>query len=642
MTSASSDRHQVANMSARRSETAHARRLRTRGKARGNLASPGSFSDDLKRLLELLGRGLRAETAYVLLAPSAHATGSTPLSTWSRMAWQADEKRSVESGSTVVENGETEEYALLADANGGEGASNIVVALQDARGQLIGYFGVRHRAQKRSRPEAQALRLAHEIVEDFLIRAASPAGIWKDDAHWQAVLDGSADPAAIIIDEHVAQCNYAGAQLLGGPYSDYVLGRSLQDFVSAQDWDTLVEHFSAIDQGLRVVPISCPIIRLDGHEQLVEVHASRIICNGGPALQITFQKFQDPTRYPQRLIETLTEGVWQIRLDSGVRIDVPVDAQIEEICRLGVLSECNHVMARFYDVENRSRLVGRHVAPLLYHVGTDIVKSFVESGYNLNGYDCCVRAKDGTIRCFVVNVTGSVDRSYLTHIWGSCTEVTDRVELERMSVALQEEQQERIGRDLHDSVAPLLTGLRLLSDDLVSETTLDVRMLESKAKKIATFAEEASRQLRNIYKGLVPRELEDDSLFASLENLAAMSDLLPGTIVTFRASANVEHLDRQVKLQLYRIAQEAVNNALKHAKAALIRIRVKREGDAIVLDVSDDGVGFDAQPAKRGSLGLENMKLRAHSIGATLSVCSEPGAGTSVRCALITNRPLGN
>ncbi len=160
------------------------------------------------------------------------------------------------------------------------------------------------------------------------------------------------------------------------------------------------------------------------------------------------------------------------------------------------------------------------------------------------------------MRVFSVNASGTVEDGRLTDIWGSCSEITERVDLERKTVALQEQQQERIGRDLHDSVAPLLTGMRLLSGDLMERADFASPNAHSKIQKIANFAEEATQRLGEIYRGLVPRVLEEKNLAEALAMLTESLSGFSGVSVKLSVDMDGDVESQDEKVQLYRIVQD--------------------------------------------------------------------------------------
>jgi signal transduction histidine kinase len=149
-------------------------------------------------------------------------------------------------------------------------------------------------------------------------------------------------------------------------------------------------------------------------------------------------------------------------------------------------------------------------------------------------------------------------------------------------------------------------------------------------------------QVRSLSRGLVPGEVDPAGLAAALEELAARTRAQAGVDCTFTGSGPVQVPDTACATHLLRIAQEAVNNALRHARARHVRIALHAEADRLTLSVEDDGVGLAGPAGERGGvsrlavqgLGIRLMRYRAGLIGGTLAVGPAPGGGTRVSCTL--------
>jgi signal transduction histidine kinase len=145
---------------------------------------------------------------------------------------------------------------------------------------------------------------------------------------------------------------------------------------------------------------------------------------------------------------------------------------------------------------------------------------------------------------------------------------------------------------------------------------------------IAALGAEAHAELRAIIDGLAPPDLEAGGLAESLRRYAALAGRAHGIPVTFTA-AEIPGMTPQAEAALYRVAQEALHNALRHAGAGTVGVRLARTAHRVILDVKDDGRGF-APEAPSGGVGLASMRQRAANVGGALSIRSGP-AGTLVR-----------
>jgi signal transduction histidine kinase len=241
---------------------------------------------------------------------------------------------------------------------------------------------------------------------------------------------------------------------------------------------------------------------------------------------------------------------------------------------------------------------------------------------------------DGRQRTFLVNASGIVEGGHLIRIWGSCLERPGENGSDRHTVALLEAQQEHLGRELHDNVGQLLTAVRMMSSNLAAGYFDETDERSALARKVALFAEEASQNLRTLYHGLLPPAVHREGLAAALQRLAQQVDELPGLACHFVHGRQADVAGREEKLQLYRIAQEAVNNALKHAQAANVWIVLDRTAERLRVAVRDDGMGFEPEENATRSFGLSSMRYRARSIDADLIIEARPGEGTTVTCLL--------
>lgn len=195
------------------------------------------------------------------------------------------------------------------------------------------------------------------------------------------------------------------------------------------------------------------------------------------------------------------------------------------------------------------------------------------------------------------------------------------------------EERARLARELHDSVTQALYGATLFAETASKQLALgNVERAASYLRELRETAQEAMREMRLLVFELRPPVLEREGLAGALQARVAAVE---GRIAGLRTSVSVDpgiRLDAPVEEALYRIAQEALNNAFKHARARSIALTLRREGDDVVLEVADDGIGFDpAQLQHAGGVGLHSMAERAAQIGARLEIASTPGAGTRVR-----------
>ena len=212
-------------------------------------------------------------------------------------------------------------------------------------------------------------------------------------------------------------------------------------------------------------------------------------------------------------------------------------------------------------------------------------------------------------------------------------------ELEREIVRVGEREQMRIGQDLHDGICQSLAALDCAAHCLKMD-------LETGSAPQAKLAAEIQRQLsaatveaRNLARGIYPVTMETDGLSVALQALVLATKSLTSTAVTFESDEDVVIKDPEVAMHLYRITQEALSNAMRHANATHVNVRLTSEERRLSISVTDDGNGSAIQRRPDG-MGWRTMRYRAKLIGAKIKVESQPAGGTTVHCLLpVPSRP---
>jgi signal transduction histidine kinase len=195
-------------------------------------------------------------------------------------------------------------------------------------------------------------------------------------------------------------------------------------------------------------------------------------------------------------------------------------------------------------------------------------------------------------------------------------------------VAVLEERQ-RLSRELHDSVSQALYGIALGAQTARAVVERDPSQVVQPLDYVLSLAQTAMSEMRGLIFELRPEAVEQEGLVAVLRQQAKAAGARHGVQVTMTDS-DEPSLPLEVKEALYRVAQEALHNAVKHAGAAAIALSLERDDGAVVLTVQDDGKGFDPAESFPGHLGLYSMRERAEGLGGTLAIESAPGAGTRV------------
>lgn len=225
----------------------------------------------------------------------------------------------------------------------------------------------------------------------------------------------------------------------------------------------------------------------------------------------------------------------------------------------------------------------------------------------------------------------------LTGYIGVATNITERQRLERQVLEISDHEQARIGQELHDGLCQQLVSLAFDANSLEQQLAQTQHAETPTAHRIAEFLDRAITEARQLSRGLFPVRLEAEGLPSALEELAISTSERFGVNCRFATNEPAAVKSKSVATHLYRIAQEAVNNSVRHGQARSIEIRLQSREDQLELRVEDDGTGASAQtlvPGKLTGMGLYIMDYRARSIGGTLRLEPSRSGGTTVSCCL--------
>lgn len=198
------------------------------------------------------------------------------------------------------------------------------------------------------------------------------------------------------------------------------------------------------------------------------------------------------------------------------------------------------------------------------------------------------------------------------------------------------EERHRLARDLHDAVSQKLFSLRLTASAAAALLESDTARARTELDHVQQLVSEALSELRTTIWELRPVDLDDDGLVAVLRQHVQVLDRIHDAEVRWSTPC-APHLSADEAVVVVRVAQEALHNALRHGQPDTVTVTLGcRDGGGAVLEVTDDGAGFDVDRVERESrrLGLGSMRDRAESAGGELTIASQPGKGTTVRLEL--------
>lgn len=337
------------------------------------------------------------------------------------------------------------------------------------------------------------------------------------------------------------------------------------------------------------------------------------------------------------------EALMESEAKSRAILETTVDAMITIDVR-GIVESFNKAAERIFGYR-AEEVIGQNVKMLMpepYREEHDgYIRSYHETGRrNIIGIgrEVTGRRKDGSTfpMDLAVSEVRLGDRNIFT---GIIRDITDRRHLEQRLLEISDEERRRIGQDLHDGLGQMLTGIGLIGQNLARRMEADGHEMSAEVREITDLVKESDQYARALARGLVPVELEANGLSAALRRLSDNARRLFNVECRFEEVSGEALIDdNTAATHFYRIAQEAVSNAVKHGKASEIVMTLASSKDHVRLRVKDDGIGFPTNLAKERGMGVNIMHYRARIIGGVLDIRRDPAGGTILTCTMPTSR----
>jgi two-component system, LuxR family, sensor kinase FixL len=328
--------------------------------------------------------------------------------------------------------------------------------------------------------------------------------------------------------------------------------------------------------------------------------------------------------------------------DSEERLRAILATAVEGIITIdehGLIESCNLAAERIFGYR-AAEVIGKNVSLLMPSPHHEQHDSYL-ANYRRTGQAKIIgigrevvgRRKDGTI--FPMDLSVSEVRLAERRLFtGLVRDITERKRLEREILEIGERERRRIGRDLHDGLCQHLAGIEMMSQVLEQKLSPRSRDAARRAGEIAQNVREAISQTRSLARGLSPVTLESEGLRSALQELALNTEKIFQVVCRLDCEPSVSVADQAVATHLFRLAQEAVANAIKHGRAKRIAIQLARDQDRLILKVDDDGGGFPAKIARSQGMGLRIMQSRAGMMNGALAIERNPAGGASVICSI--------
>jgi PAS domain S-box-containing protein len=286
----------------------------------------------------------------------------------------------------------------------------------------------------------------------------------------------------------------------------------------------------------------------------------------------------------------------------------------------------------------REDMVGKHISMLIPDDRKEeetVILDQIRRGESVDHYETVRRRKDG--RLIDISITVSPIRDDQGNIIGAsklARDISGRKQMEREILEVSDREQRRIGHDLHDGLGQHLAGIELMSQVLEKKLASRHKEGAARAGEIARHVRDAIGQTRALARGLSPVTLESEGLASALHEHAVAMERIFGVHCRFDYDSQVAIPNHAMATHLFRLAQEAISNAVKHGKATEIAIHLKSDPGRLYLGIADNGGGFtpESTPATNG-MGLRIMKFRADMIGGRLAIERNPGGGMIIICS---------
>jgi PAS domain S-box-containing protein len=328
--------------------------------------------------------------------------------------------------------------------------------------------------------------------------------------------------------------------------------------------------------------------------------------------------------------------------DGESRAQAILDTTVDGIITIderGIVESMNHAAEKLFGYD-AAEVIGQNVNLLMpqpYQSDHDrYLRNYLETG-NAKiigiGREVQGRRKDGTT--FPMHLAVSEVRLEISKVrlfTGIVHDLTARKELERELLEISDREQRRIGQDLHDGLGQQLAGIGFLSKSLENRLLAQEIPEATDARQIADLVARTIGQARAMARGLHPVDSKGSGLMAALEELSLNIHDMFRVECRFVCRQPVTFSDEAVAIHLYRIAQEAVNNGIRHGHAKQVVITLELANEKVTLTVEDDGSGIPDQNSRTQGMGMHIMRYRSELIGATLTIKPRNPHGTVVSC----------
>ena len=348
----------------------------------------------------------------------------------------------------------------------------------------------------------------------------------------------------------------------------------------------------------------------------------------------------EPTTNEQERIANLQAALLASEQRARAVVETAVNAIIT-INAKGLIETANSATERIFGYK-LDEMIGQNISMLMpqpYRSQHDgYLQSYLETGMKKIigiGREAVGQKKDGTIFPIDLSVGEAVLPDGKRVFTGIIRDLTDRKQLEEKILRISEEEQQRIGQDIHDDLCQQLAAIGCLAKVAHQQLRKTGSAEAENLSEIVRLVTQANMRARQMSRGLMPVVLDSAGLMEALAELARGTERVFRVSCPFRCDQQVQVRDNVVATQIFRIAQEAVANAIKHSHAERIEITLSEEDAQLHLVIRDDGIGIpDNVSGESTGMGLLTMSRRARMMGGVLTLRPGDFGGTLVQCSV--------